>query len=61
MATGGPGHTHQFDPISGWCAYCNLRDDGRLVSKGGHVFHEGKTYTPDELEHLRTTIQEQTR
>lgn len=41
MSTGGPGHTHAFDPISGWCAYCNFRQDGRLISPGGHVWHPG--------------------
>lgn len=56
--TGGVGHTHRFDPISGWCHHCNLRDDGRLVSPGGHVFHEGRGYTPAELEQIRHRIQE---
>ena len=53
MSTGGPGHEHAFDPISGWCAWCNLRDDGRLVGKGGDVFHPGPEYTTDQLEQHR--------
>jgi hypothetical protein len=50
MSTGGPGHEHRFDPVSGWCAWCNLRDDGRLVGKGGDVFHEGAHETQDQPE-----------
>jgi hypothetical protein len=50
MSTGGEGHTHSFDPISGWCAWCNLRDDGRLVGKGGNVFHEGNTEQEEEAQ-----------
>lgn len=57
--TGGVGHEHAFDPISGWCAHCNLRDDGRLVSKGGDVFQPGRGYTPAELDTIRTRIQQQ--
>lgn len=53
MSTGGEGHTHSFDPISGWCGSCNLRDDGRLLGKGGDVFRTGRGYTPDELEYIR--------
>lgn len=53
MSTGGPGHKHSFDPVSGWCAFCNLRDDNRLLGKGGDVFQPGRGYTPEELEQYR--------
>lgn len=53
MSTGGPGHTHSFDPVSGWCAFCNLRNDGRLLAKGGDVYRPGHDYTSAELDHLR--------
>lgn len=53
MSTGGPGHTHRFDSISGWCAFCNLRDDGRLVGPGGNIFQPGREYTDVELQQLR--------
>lgn len=60
MSTGGPGHTHRFDPVSGWCAFCVLRDDGRLVGTGrlskhgGSVFRAGTTeHTEDEKESQR--------
>lgn len=51
--TGGAKHEHRFDPISGWCAFCNLREDGRLVSKGGQVYQPGRGYTAEELETIR--------
>jgi len=51
--TGGIGHTHDFDPISGWCAWCNLRDDGRLVAPGGAVWRTGPTYTREQLDAFR--------
>lgn len=53
MSTGGAGHEHSFHPVSGWCAWCNLRDDGRLVTKGGEVIHQGAEYTIDQLEQFR--------
>lgn len=53
MSTGGEGHEHVFDPISGWCAHCGLRDDGRLVAKGGAVYQPGRNYTDAELERIR--------
>lgn len=56
MSLGGKDHTHAFDPISGWCAYCNLREDGRLVSKGGDVWQPGRGYTPAELDTIRQRI-----
>lgn len=56
--TGGVGHTHRFDPVSGWCHYCNFRDDGRLVGPGGSVFRPGREYTADELEQIRRRIEE---
>lgn len=61
MTTGGEGHRHDFDPISGWCAHCHTRDDGRLVGKGGQVYRPGREYTPADLDYLRNRIQEQTR
>jgi len=60
MATGGEGHRHSFDPISGWCAFCNLRDDGRLIGKGGDVFRPGRGYTPTELDTIRQRLNERT-
>lgn len=53
MSTGGPGHTHRFDPVSGWCAFCNLRDDNKLIAKGGDVLRPGREYSLDELEQYR--------
>lgn len=55
--TGGEGHVHVFDPISGWCAHCNLREDGRLLGKGGEVYQSGRGYTAAELDHIRKHIQ----
>lgn len=46
---GGPGHEHQFDPVSGWCAWCNLREDGRLVSPAGAVWRPGRGDIPTHL------------
>lgn len=53
MSTGGPGHTHRFDPVSGWCAFCNLRDDNKLIGKGGDILRPGREYSFDELEQYR--------
>lgn len=53
---GGEGHEHRFDPISGWCAFCNLRDDGRLVSPGGEVWRPGRGYSTEELDQIRDRI-----
>lgn len=53
MSTGGVGHPHRFDPVSGWCANCNLREDGRLLGKGGDVFQAGRGYTTEEREQHR--------
>lgn len=53
MSTGGEGHAHRFDPVSGWCAFCNLRNDGRLLGKGGDIYRPGRPYTPEELDNLR--------
>lgn len=39
--TGGAGHKHRFDPDSGWCHWCNLRDDGRLVGTTGDIYRPG--------------------
>lgn len=52
MSTGGPGHTHRFE-ASGWCAWCNLRDDNRLIDKGGEILRSGPTYSLDQLEQFR--------
>ena len=57
MSTGGLGHEHVFDAISGWCAHCNLRDDGRLISKGGDVLHPGRGYSAAEIDSIRKRIQ----
>ena len=59
MTLGGKGHTHRFDPVSGWCAFCNLREDGRLVSKGGDVWQPGRDYSAAELDTIRRRLQEQ--
>jgi len=48
--TGGVGHEHAFDPISGWCAHCNLRQDGRLIGRVGDVYRPGPTYTTEQLQ-----------
>lgn len=56
MSTGGPGHTHRFDPISGWCEFCNLRDDNRLLGKGGEVYQPGRGYSDQELEKIRQKV-----
>lgn len=58
MSTGGEGHAHAFDSISGWCGFCNLRDDGRLLGRGGEVYRPGRGYTPAELDHFRTLAKE---
>ena len=42
MSTGGEGHFHRFDPVSGWCSACNLRRDGRLIGRGGDVYRPGQ-------------------
>ena len=59
MSTGGKDHEHRFDPVSGWCWYCNLREDGRLVSKGGDVWQSGRGYSAAELDTIRRRLQEQ--
>jgi len=53
MSTGGPGHTHHFDPISGWCGFCNLRQDGRLIGKGGNVYRPGPSYDDQQIAAIR--------
>lgn len=30
-------HEHAFDPVSGWCAFCTIRDDGRHLWLGTPV------------------------
>lgn len=30
-------HIHDFDPISGWCSGCTVRDDGRHLWLGSDV------------------------
>ena len=57
MSTGGKEHEHAFDPISGWCAHCNLRADGRLLGRGGDVLQPGRGYTAAELDSIRKRIQ----
>lgn len=41
-------HTHDFHPVSGWCATCPVRDDGRVVVRGTEKY-PGPTYTPEQL------------
>ena len=59
MSTGGPGHTHRFDPVSGWCAFCNLRDDNKLIDKGGEILRPGPDYSLDQLEQYRQKASQQ--
>lgn len=44
-------HSHQFDPVSGWCGRCNLRSDGRLIGKGGDVYRAGP-YAANDEDHI---------
>ena len=30
-------HVHDFDPISGWCSGCTVREDGRHLWHGSDV------------------------
>jgi hypothetical protein len=48
-------HTHTFDPFSGWCGRCGLRDDGRLVDRNGVVIRPGPEYNADQLATMLTT------
>lgn len=57
MSTGGAGHAHRFDPVSGWCHFCGLRDDGRLIHKGGELIHPGRGYSTEELANIRRHIE----
>ncbi|WP_170285740.1 hypothetical protein [Microbacterium rhizomatis] len=41
-------HEHHFDPLSGWCDGCTLRDDGRQTWHGD-VSRTGPNYTPADL------------
>lgn len=59
MSTGGVGHTHRFDPVSGWCAFCNLRDDNKLIDKGGTILRPGPEYSIDQLEYYRQKASQQ--
>ena len=56
MSTGGPGHTHIFDPVSGWCGSCNLRQDGRLIGKGGDVYRPGPSYDDQQVASIRQEV-----
>ena len=47
-------HAHDFDPLSGWCSRCGLRDDGRLVSFDGTEYRPGPEYTPEQLHDFLT-------
>lgn len=43
-------HRHDFDPLSGWCSRCGLRDDNRLVdARSAAEYRPGPTYTPEQL------------
>lgn len=48
-------HTHRFDPLSGWCADCNYRQDGRLISRDGDVWRPGPEYSNADLQRLLET------
>jgi hypothetical protein len=42
-------HEHQFDPLSGYCNRCGLRDDGRLISRNGDEYQPGGRWpAPDQ-------------
>jgi len=41
-------HVHDFDPVSGWCSGCTVRDDGRHAWRGTIQQH-GPAYTPDQI------------
>lgn len=57
MSPCGPGR-HDFDPVSGWCAHCTTRDDGRLVDarpdrRSGRVLQPGSRDRQHEEESTR--------
>lgn len=52
---GGKGHEHTF-ASSGWCLHCNYRDDGKLIGPGGDIWHEGRSWTPNELQEHRERV-----
>ena len=41
---------HEYDPISGWCAWgCGCRSDGRIIKvKSGDVIYDGRGLSADE-------------
>jgi hypothetical protein len=42
-----PGRTHKFNHESGWCDHgCGVRNDGRIVTRGGAVVRPGPTEQP---------------
>lgn len=41
-------HVHVFDPISGWCSGCTVRDDGRHAWHGD-IVQPGPDYTPAQI------------
>ncbi len=44
-----PGRSHRFSPSSGHCAHgCGVRDDGRVVSRGGAVIYPGPNEQPQQ-------------
>lgn len=45
-------HVHRFDPDSGWCSGCTVRNDGRQTWYGD-VVRPGREYTPAELAEIR--------
>jgi hypothetical protein len=51
-------HIHTFDPVSGWCGRCGLRDDGRLIDRAGMVLREGPDYSPEDLAKMLTPTPE---
>lgn len=63
MSAGGVGHSHRFDPVSGYCAHCGLRQDGRLVDKSGRVFRHAPGIVPaleqQHIDQIVTAMKEQ--
>jgi len=46
-----PGKTHRFATASGWCLWgCGVRDDGRIVTRGGAVVRPGPHEQPHQFQ-----------
>lgn len=48
-------HVHAFDPVSGYCAWCGYRDDGRLID-----IRTGTEYQKPRDERTETTTHRST-